>query len=149
MCRETIDSPTPRRDVHKRARRSPKDSRDEGHHRLSPHTKSSAQIDPGTEIRKQGTTRKKTRFSGNDPTSTAKAADRAPDEECTRLKPLRVRKTIQNRRINLSATDSDLCNRRRRHISGEVSPQQRCHCSSILVSPRKDVGAVTAEYTGY
>ena len=79
----------------------------------------------------------------------SKAADRAPDEECTRPKPLRVRKTVQNRRIDLSATDLDRRNRRRRHISGEVSPRQRCHCSSILVSPRKDMGAVTAEYTGY
>jgi len=79
----------------------------------------------------------------------SKAAYWAPDKECTRPKPLRVRKTIQNRRIDLSATDSDRRNRRRRHLSGEVSPRQRCHCSSILVSPRKDVGAVTAEYTGY
>ena len=72
-----------------------------------------------------------------------------PDEECTWPKPLRVRKTVQNRHIDLSATDSDRRNRRRWHISGEVNPRQRCHCSSILVSPQKDVGAVTAEYTGY
>jgi len=78
-----------------------------------------------------------------------KAADPAPDEECTRSKPLRVRKTGQNRRIDLLATDSDRQNRRRWHTSGDVSPRQRSHCSSILVSPRKDVGAVTAEHTGY
>jgi len=89
-------------------------------------------------------TNKKTRFSGNH-----EAADRAPDEEYTWPKPLRVRKTVQNRRIDLSATDSDRWNRRRWHISGEVSPRQCCHCSSILVAPRKDVGAVTAKYTGY
>ena len=64
-------------------------------------------------------------------------------------KPLRVRKTVQNRRIDPSATDSDRRNRHRRHKNGEASPRQRRHCSSILVSPRKDVGAVTAEYTGY
>jgi len=77
------------------------------------------------------------------------AADRAPDEECTRPKPLRVRKAVQNRHIDLSATDPDRRNRRRWHISGEASPRRRRHCSSILVSPRKNVGAVTAEYTGY
>ena len=90
-------------------------------------------------------TKEKTRFSGNHD----KAADPAPDEECTRPKPFRVRKTVQNRRIDLLATDLDRRNRRRRHISGEASPRQHCHCSSILVSPRKDVGMVTAEYTGY
>jgi len=79
----------------------------------------------------------------------SKAADRAPDEECMQPKPLRVRKTIQNRRIDLLATDSDRRNWRRRHISGELRPRQCCHYSSILVSPWKDVGAVTAEYTGY
>jgi len=89
--------------------------------------------------------RKKTRSSCNHD----KAADPAPDEECTRPKPLRVRKTVQNRRIDLSATDLDRRNRRRRHISGEASPRQRRHCPSTLVSPRKDVGAVTAEHTGY
>ena len=78
-----------------------------------------------------------------------KAADPAPDEECTRLKPLRVRKTVQNRRIDFLATDSDRRNRCRRHTSGEVSPRQCCHCSSTLVSRQKDVGTVTAEYTGY
>jgi len=52
------------------------------------------------------------------------APDRAPDEEYTRLKPFRVWKTVQNRRIDLSATDSDRRNRRRWHISGEVSPRQ-------------------------
>ena len=78
-----------------------------------------------------------------------KAAEPAPDEECTRPKPLRVRKTVQNRRTDLLATDSDWQNRHRWHTSGEVSPRQRCHCSSILVSPRKDVGTVTAEHTGY
>jgi len=77
------------------------------------------------------------------------ATDRAPGEECTRPKLLRIRKTVQNRRIDLSATDSDRRNQRSRPIIGEVSPRQRCHCSSILVSPRKDVGAVTAEHTGY
>jgi len=77
------------------------------------------------------------------------AADQASDEECTRPKPLRIRKTVQNRRIDLSVTDSDRRNRRRRPIIGEVSPRQRCHCSSILVSLRKDVGAVTAEHTGH
>ena len=77
------------------------------------------------------------------------AADRAPDEEGMRPKPLTVRKTVQNRRIDLSATDADRRNRRRWHISGEASPRQRRHCSRILVSPRKDGGAVTAEYTGY
>jgi len=89
--------------------------------------------------------RKKTRFLGNPD----KAADLAPDEECARPKPLRVRKTVQNRRIDLSATDLDRRNRRRRHISGEASPRQRCHCPNTLVSPRKDVGAVTAGYTDY
>jgi len=83
----------------------------------------------------------KTRFSGNHD----KAADPVPDKECTRPKLLRIRKTVQNRRIDLLATDSNRRNRRRWHLSGEVSPQQRCHCSSILVSLRKDVGAVTAE----
>jgi len=77
------------------------------------------------------------------------AADQAPGEECTRPKLLRVRKTIQNRRIDLSATDSDRRNWRSRSIIDEVSPRQCCHCSSILVSPRKDVGAVTAEHTGH
>jgi len=66
-----------------------------------------------------------------------------------RPKPLRVRKTVQNRLIDPSETASDRRNRRRRHKNGEVSPRQRCHCSSILVSPRKDVGTVTAEHTGY
>jgi len=87
----------------------------------------------------------KTRFSGNHD----KAADPVPDKECTRPKLLRIRKTVQNRRTNLLATDSDRGNRHRRPIIGEVSSQQRCHCSSILVSPRKDMGAVTAEHTGH
>jgi len=91
--------------------------------------------------RKTTRTKKKTRFSG----SHDKAADPVPDEECTRPILLRIRKTVQNRRIDLLATDSDRRNRRRWYISGEVSRRQRCHCSSILVSPRKDVGAVTAE----
>jgi len=78
-----------------------------------------------------------------------KAADPAPGEECTRPNLLRIRKTVQNRRIDLSATDSDRRNRRSGPIIGEASPRQRCHCSSTLVSPRKDVGAVTAEHTGY
>jgi len=64
-------------------------------------------------------------------------------------RPLRVRKTVQNRCIDPSATDLDQRNRRRWHKISEVSPQQRGHCSSILVSPRKYVGAVTAEHTGY
>ena len=90
--------------------------------------------------------RKRTGLSGNH----GKAADPAPGEECTRpKKPLRVRKTVQNRRIDLSAADLDRRNRRRRPISGEASPRQRCHCPSTLVSPWKDVGAVTAEHTGY
>jgi len=78
-----------------------------------------------------------------------KAADPAPDEECMRTKNVRVRKAVQNRCIDLLATDTDWQNRRRQHISGEVSPRQRCHCSSTLVSPRKAVGVVTAEYMGY
>jgi len=60
----------------------------------------------------------KTRFSRNHD----KAADPAPDEECTRPKLLRIRKTVQNRCINLLATDSDRRNRQRWHISSEVSP---------------------------
>ena len=67
----------------------------------------------------------------------------------TTEKPLRVRKTVQNRRIDPSATDLDRRNQRRWRKIGEVSPRQRGHCSSILVSPRKDVGVVTAEHTGY
>ena len=62
---------------------------------------------------------------------------------------MRIRKTVQNRRIDLSATDMDRRNRRKRPINGEVSPLQCCHWSSILVSPRKDVGTVTAEHTGH
>jgi len=81
--------------------------------------------------------------------TTAKPPPRRPTRSARDRKLLRVRKTVQNRRIDLLATDSDRRNRRRWHISGEVSPQQRCHCSSILVSPRKDVGVVTAEYTGH
>ena len=103
---------------------------------------------PGTEIRNEEQTEER-------PTSRApiprcnNAADPAPDEECTRPKPLRVRKTVQNRHIDLLATDSDRSTQHRRHTNGEVSPRQRCHCSSILVSPGKDVDLVTAEYTGY
>ena len=62
---------------------------------------------------------------------------------------LRVRKTVQNRHLDLLGTASDCGSWRKWHISGEVSPQQHCHCSSTPVSPRKDVGAVTVEYTGY
>jgi len=51
-----------------------------------------------------------------------KAANPVPDEECRRPKPLRVRKTVQNRCIDLLATDSDRRNWRRRHTSSEVSP---------------------------
>jgi len=83
------------------------------------------------------------------PKGMAKAGGPVPGEEYTRPESLRVRKTIQNKRINLRATDSDGRNQHRRHTSGEVSPRQRCHCSSILVSLRKDVDAVTAEYRGY
>ena len=79
----------------------------------------------------------------------SKAADQAPDNECTRSKPLRVRATVQNRCVDLLATDWDRRNRRRWHTSGEVSPRQCCLCSSTLVSPRKDVGTVIAEHTGY
>jgi len=78
-----------------------------------------------------------------------KPPTRHPTKSASERKTLRVRKTVQNRCIDLLVTDSDRRNQRRRHISGEVSPRQRCHCSSILVSPWKDVGAVTAEYTGY
>jgi len=95
------------------------------------------------------TTRRKTRFAGTDPTSTAKPPTWCPTKSARKRKTLRVRKTVQNRRIDLLATDSDRQNRQRRHISGEASPRQRRHCSSILVSPQKDVDAVTAEYTGY
>jgi len=95
------------------------------------------------------TTRRKTRFSGTDPNSAAKQSTRRPTKSARERKTLRVRKTVQNRRIALLATDSDQSSRCRWHISGEVSPRQHCHCSSILVSPRKDMGAVTAEYTGY
>ena len=77
------------------------------------------------------------------------AADPATDKECTRSRPLRVRKTVQKRHIDLLATDSDRQNWCSRHTSGEVRHRQRCYCSSILVSPRKDVGMVTAKYTGY
>jgi len=62
---------------------------------------------------------------------------------------LRVRKTIQNRCLDLSAMDLDRWNQQNGDTSGEVSPQLRHHCSSILVSPWKDEGAVTAEYTGF
>jgi len=88
---------------------------------------------------------KKTRFSGS---HEKPPAQRLTKSACGR-KTLRVRKTVQNRHIDLLATDSDQRNRRRRHISGEVSPRPHCHFSSILVSPQKDVGAVTAEHTGY
>jgi len=149
--RGTTDSPTPRRNVHRRARRSTSGSRDEGVgglHLIHTHTRD-ARL---TNVRRKSKIRKQ---PGERPTSRApipqcnKAADPAPDEECTRPKPLRVRKTIQNKRINLLANNLNRRNRRRRHTSGEVSPRQRCHCCSILVSPRKDVGEVTAEYTGY
>jgi len=64
-------------------------------------------------------------------------------------KTLRARKTVQNRRIDPLATDSDRRNQRRRRKIGNASSRQRRHCSSILVSPGKDVGAVTAEHTGF
>jgi len=62
---------------------------------------------------------------------------------------LRVRKTVQNRCLDLSATGLDRRNRWNGDTSGEASPRPRRHCSSILVSPRKDEGAVTAEYPGF
>jgi len=43
----------------------------------------------------------------------SKAADWEPDEEYTRPKPFRVRKTVQNRCIDISATDPDRQNRHR------------------------------------
>jgi len=90
-------------------------------------------------------TDKKTHFSG----SYEKPPTRHPTKRAPERKMLRARETVQNRRVDLLANDSDRRSRRRRHISGEVSPRQCCHCSSILVSLRKDVGPVTAEYTGY
>jgi len=96
-CQGTIGSPTPRWDVHKRAQRSTSGSRDEGVGGLH--------LAHGT---KNYENEEKTRFSCNHD----KAADPAPDEECTRPKLLRVRKTVQNRRIDLLATDPDRQNRR-------------------------------------
>jgi len=92
--------------------------------------------------------KKRTCFSGNDPTA---QQSRRPStrQGVHAIEMLRVRKTVQNRRIDLLATALDRQNQRKWHISGEVSPRQRCHYSSTPVSPQKDVGTVTAEYTGY
>jgi len=93
-----------------------------------------------------------TESTGKRPASraaTKKPQTRRPAQSARERKTFKVRKTVQNRRMDLLATDLDWQNQCGRHISGEVSPRQRCHCSSILVSPRKDVGAVTVEFTGY
>ena len=60
-----------------------------------------------------------THCSGNH----GKAADRVPYEESMQTKTLGVRKTVPNRRVELTATDSDPRNWRSRHTSGEVSPR--------------------------
>jgi len=98
---------------------------------------------------KQRNNPKKDPLLGHRSHSTTKLPTWCPTRSAHDRKLLRVRKTVQNRRIDLLATDSDQQNRRRRHTSGDVSPRQCCHCSSILVSPRNDVGVVTAEHTGY
>jgi len=43
----------------------------------------------------------------------------------------------------------DRQNWRNYDTDGEASPRLHCHCPSILVSPWKGEGAVTAGYTGF